>query len=89
MNQWQGQWEKRWHPLREEWVVSRLICYDPRHRLTLADLEAAQMIILLIALRGQVEEMQKRKRNIFQDIIIKESAAELKAVDEFQFQPCS
>lgn len=21
MNQWQGKWEKRWHPLREEWVV--------------------------------------------------------------------
>lgn len=21
MEQWQGKWEKRWHPLREEWVV--------------------------------------------------------------------
>jgi len=21
MNPWQGKWEKRWHPLREEWVV--------------------------------------------------------------------
>jgi UDPglucose--hexose-1-phosphate uridylyltransferase len=21
MQQWQGKWEKRWHPLREEWVV--------------------------------------------------------------------
>ncbi|MFP4291684.1 MAG: hypothetical protein ACLFQ0_08655, partial [Cyclobacteriaceae bacterium] len=86
---WQGQWEKRWHPPREEWVVSRLICYDPRHRLILADLEAAQMTKLLKAQPDQMEEMQKRKRNIFQDIIIKESAAELKAVDEFQFQPCS
>jgi UDPglucose--hexose-1-phosphate uridylyltransferase len=142
MNKWQGKWEKRWHPLREEWVVyaahrnqrpwtgeqvkqreeqippydascylcpgnprihgyrnpdyrgvyvfdndhpvvgqeapdvieeesplyrrapargiARVICYDPRHHLTLADLPVEKLQDLLRLMREQMLEMKDR-----------------------------